>query len=72
MICKSCDGENNNESDYFFEGTFKFVHDEDDKFISKKADEAREVPLGDRNAKNWLAISADLVKNVLFKSAVMR
>ncbi len=36
MICKSCDGENNNESDYFFEGTFKFVHDEDDKFISKK------------------------------------
>ena len=43
-----------------------------DKFISKKADEAREVPLGDRNAKNWLAISADLVKNVLFKSAVMR
>lgn len=43
-----------------------------DKFISQKADEAREVPLGDRNAKNWLAISADLVKNVLFKSAVMR
>ncbi len=40
-----------------------------DKFIKQKADEAREVPLDERNAKNWLAISADFVKNVLFKPA---
>jgi len=43
-----------------------------DKFIKQKADEAKEVPVGDRNAKNWAALAADFVKNTLMKPTVVR
>ena len=43
-----------------------------DKYIKQKADEAKEVPVGERTAKNWVALAADFVKNTLMKPTVLK